>query len=62
MPIAPPLNLREANHYIGQFHIYEFYLLAGIVVFHAGFHIWRHVKLRDNALRIMMPKAVHRWL
>ena len=62
LPIAPPLNLREANHYIGQFHIYEFYLLAGIVVFHAGFHIWRHVKLRDNALRIMMPKAVHRWL
>ena len=62
LPIAPPMGWREMNDWIGEFHIYEFYALAVIVFGHAVFHIWRHVKLRDNALRIMVPKALHRWL
>jgi len=62
LPIAPPLGLKDANHVIGQLHIYQFYLLGVIAVLHAAFHIWRHVKLRDNALRIMAPKALHRFL
>jgi superoxide oxidase len=62
LPIAPPLGLRRANDIIGQIHIYEFYLLALIAVAHAGFHLWRHLHLRDNALRIMMPKRLHRFL
>jgi cytochrome b561 len=62
LPIAPPLGLPEANHIVGQIHIYEFYLLGFIVILHAGFHIWRHITLRDNALRIMAPKFLHRFL
>lgn len=62
LPIAPPMGLRKANEIIGQIHIYEFYLLALIAVLHAAFHIWRHIRLRDNALRIMAPKALHRYL
>ena len=62
MPIAPPLGLREANHIIGQIHIFEFYLLAALVAGHAAFHIWRHIRLRDNALRIMAPRVLHRYL
>ena len=62
LPIAPPLGLPEANDIVGQFHIYEFYLLGVIVIAHAGFHIWRHFRLRDNALRIMTPKSLHRFL
>lgn len=62
LPIAPPLGLPEANDWVGTFHIYEFYLLGVIVIAHAAFHIWRHVKLRDNALRIMAPKFLHRFL
>lgn len=62
LPIAPPLNLPHANDLIGQFHIYEFYLLGLIVTCHAGFHIWRHLRLRDNALRIMAPRILHRFL
>ena len=62
LPIAPPLNLPEWNVWIGQFHIYEFYLLGGIVACHAAFHTWRHFRLRDNALRIMAPKVLHRFL
>lgn len=62
LPIAPPLDMREANDIIGQIHIYEFYILAGIVIVHALFHIWRHFILRDNVLRIMAPKWLHKWL
>ena len=62
LPIAPPMDWKEMNAFVGTFHIIQFYLLAAFVAFHAGFHIWRHVKLRDNALRIMVPKFAHRWL
>ena len=62
LPFAPPLDLPTLNKISGQVHIYEFYLLGLIVAAHAAFHIWRHLKLRDNALRIMAPKALHRFL
>lgn len=62
VPIGVPLNLPKWNDFIGQVHIYEFYILAVIAIAHAGFHTWRHVRLRDNALRIMAPKALHRFL
>lgn len=62
LPIAPPMGWRQMNDWVGTFHIIEFYILAGIVACHAGFHIWRHVKLKDNALRIMAPKFFYRWL
>lgn len=62
LPIAPPMDLPQLNDLIGKFHIYEFYLLGAIVAAHATFHIWRHIRLRDNALRIMAPKFLHRFL
>jgi cytochrome b561 len=62
VPIAPPLGLPEWNKLVGIVHAIEFYTLGVIVVAHAGFHIWRHVWLRDNALRIMAPKPLHRYL
>ena len=62
LPIAPPMNWRHANEIVGTVHIIEFYTLAGIVVLHAGFHIWRHLRLRDNALRIMVPRSFHKFL
>lgn len=62
LPVAPPLDLPKLNKVVGDIHIFEFYLLAGLVVVHAGFHTWRHFALRDNALRIMAPKALHRFL
>jgi cytochrome b561 len=62
LPIAPPLGLKEANEIIGQFHIYQFYLLALQAGGHALFHLWRHLRLRDNALRIMAPRFLHRFL
>ncbi|UWQ17270.1 cytochrome b/b6 domain-containing protein [Jannaschia sp. M317] len=62
LPIAPPLGLPDANDWAGRLHTVEFYVLAGIVAFHALYHTWRHVRLNDNALRIMAPKALHRFL
>lgn len=62
LPIAPPLGLPDAHAWVSWFHTYQFYALAGLAALHAGFHTWRHVVLRDNALRIMAPKVLHRWL
>ncbi|MFO8126622.1 cytochrome b/b6 domain-containing protein [Yoonia sp.] len=62
VPIAPPLDLPQANDFIGKVHEIEFYALAVIAGMHALFHLWRHFRLRDNALRIMAPKILHRFL
>lgn len=62
VPIAYPLGLPRANEVMGLIHTVEFYALAAIAIFHAGFHIWRHIRLKDNALRIMAPKALHKFL
>ncbi|MEL7272674.1 MAG: cytochrome b/b6 domain-containing protein [Pseudomonadota bacterium] len=62
VPIGVPLSLPKANDWVGLIHSIEFYGLAAVAVAHAGFHIWRHFALRDNALRIMLPRALHRFL
>lgn len=62
LPIAPPMGWRDLNDLVGLIHIYEYYVLAALVGFHALFHIWRHLRLRDNALRIMAPRILHRFL
>lgn len=35
-------------------------LTAG--TFHGLFHFWRHTALYDGAFRVMMPRALHRYL
>ena len=66
LPFAPPLgrewDLAGAHEIIGTLHVMQFHALGLLVVAHALFHVWRHVGLRDNALKVMAPKALHRWL
>jgi cytochrome b561 len=62
LPIAPPLDLPLLNDWIGTVHVAQFYLLAALALGHAAFHLWRHYGLRDNALRIMAPRALYRYL
>lgn len=62
VPIAPPMNMPHANEVVGFIHSLEFYLLGAIAGAHAVFHTWRHFALRDNALRIMAPRLLHRFL
>lgn len=61
-PIAPSLDVKMLHDGAQELHEIVFNaLLAGIVV-HAGFHLWRHYLLKDNALRIMVPRALHKYL
>lgn len=62
VPIAYPMSWPKLNDMVGIVHSVEFYAMGAIAAGHAGFHIWRHIKLRDNALRIMAPKVFHRYL
>ena len=45
-----------------EIHEIAFDLALWMVFAHLGFHLWRHFWLKDNALRIMVPKPLHRWL
>jgi cytochrome b561 len=62
VPIAPPMDWPRVNAIIGQVHAVQFYALGLVAAGHAGFHVWRHLRLRDNCLRIMAPRRLHRWL
>ena len=43
--------------------VFALFLTLGLlVVAHALFHVWRHYRVRDNALRVMAPRALHRFL
>ena len=43
-------------------HEILFDALIIVIVAHTLFHLWRHYWLRDNALRIITPKALHKYL
>ncbi|MGB0844216.1 MAG: cytochrome b/b6 domain-containing protein [Alphaproteobacteria bacterium] len=62
LPIAPPQSMHQANAIIGDIHILQFYALGGLIGVHAVFHIWRHYKVKDNALKVMLPKMFHKYL
>lgn len=62
LPIAPPMGGADWNEAVGTVHIYQFCALRVVVVAPAAFHIWRHYRLHDGALRIMLPRILHRHL
>lgn len=62
VPIAYPMGWLRMNDIVGVVHSIQFYGLAALAIAHAAFHVWRHIKLRDNALRIMAPRVFHRYL
>lgn len=45
-----------------EVHEIAFNVTTLMIIVHLVFHVWRHVRLRDNALRIMAPKILHRFL
>ena len=61
-PIAPAFDVRTLHDAAQEVHEIVFNaLLFGILV-HAAFHIWRHYHLKDNALKIMAPRPLHKYL
>lgn len=61
-----PINFaggsKSLHDFATEIHEIVFDALIILIVLHAVFHIWRHIRLKDNALRIMFPKILHRWL
>jgi cytochrome b561 len=45
-----------------EVHEIVFNLTTLVIILHAAFHIWRHYWLKDNGLRIMAPRALHKYL
>ena len=62
LPFAPPLDWPRWHDWIGTAHILQFYALGALIAAHALFHAWRHWAVRDNALKVMAPRALHRFL
>lgn len=62
IPISPGLGVRGAHKLAKEIHEIAFNTLTIVIVGHAAFHLWRHYWLRDNALRIMAPKLLYKYL
>ena len=62
IPIAPSLDIRFLHDASQELHEIIFNVLLAAIVLHAAFHLWRHFGLKDNALRIMVPRALHKYL
>jgi cytochrome b561 len=62
IPINPGFGSKTLHDLMQDLHEVAFNLLIAAIVVHAIFHLWRHFLLKDNALRIMVPKALHRYL
>lgn len=45
-----------------EVHEVVFNGLLILIVAHIAFHLWRHLVLKDNALRVMVPKFLHKHL
>lgn len=45
-----------------EIHEIAFNATILLIFAHLIFHVWRHVRLKDNALRIMTPKILHKYL
>jgi len=42
-----------------QYRLFRLFMVSNL---HAVFHLWRHRALRDGALRLITPKAMHKVL
>jgi cytochrome b561 len=61
-PFAPSIDLKVLHELVQEVHELLFNLALIGIGLHASFHIWRHYMLRDNALRIMAPAQLHKYL
>ncbi len=50
------------NDLANEIHELSFNILILLIVLHSVFHLWRHFLLRDNALRLILPKSTHKLL
>lgn len=61
-PINPGFGAKGLHELIEEIHEIIFDGLIIVIVGHILFMLWRHFLLKDNALRIMVPKILHKYL
>ncbi len=61
-PIAPSVSLKTFHELAQEVHELIFNLALIGIALHAAFHLWRHYLLKDDALRIMIPAKLHKYL
>ena len=62
-----PLNVPGVGNdglhdFVSEIHELAFDILLLTIIAHAVFHVWRHFWLKDNALRVMVPQVLHKYL
>lgn len=62
LPIFPGIGSKGLHSLFQDVHEIAFNTFLIVLVVHVLFHVWRHYMVKDNALRIMAPKALHRYL
>ncbi len=62
IPFFPGSGGKAIHDTLEEVHEIAFDALLIVLVLHVAFHLWRHYIVRDNALRIMAPKVLHRYL
>lgn len=62
LPLFPGLRSDGLPSVFEEIHKFTFDALIIVLVVHVGFHVWRQYMVKDNALRIMLPKVLHRYL
>ena len=62
LQITPGIGTKTLHDLAQEVHETAFDALIIVVVGHIGFHLWRHLWLKDNALRIMVPRILHKYL
>lgn len=62
IPINPGIGFETLHDLATELHEIIFDALVIVIGVHGVFHIWRHFGLKDNALRIMVPKVLHKYL
>ena len=62
VPISLEIGSKGVYEFLQDVHELVFNGLITIIVVHTVFHLWRHFILKDNALRIMVPKVLHKYL
>lgn len=62
IPLTLTTGSEDIHDILEEVHEFTFDVLIVLVVAHMLFHIWRHIRLKDNALRIMAPKILHKYL
>ncbi|MDO6520538.1 cytochrome b/b6 domain-containing protein [Shimia thalassica] len=60
--ITPGIGGKGLHNFAEEVHEIVFNGLLIVIVAHIIFHVGRHFLLKDNALRIMAPRVLHKYL